>query len=143
MRQQYTVNEAAPMRAAFSFLGRRGGAVSTEKRNAKRSRFIADWVLATSRVEIEKAVDAVQHTRSDIWFRRMFHRLCVEGASRGSLDKKRTFETLPVQDVYALIRRVLRARSCQERDMRAPQYLERCSNTEVNQNGHGEQGRTG
>ncbi len=113
MPQQYTLSKAAPTRAAFSFFQKRGIALSADKRNAKKTRFISEWLLAASRAEIEKAVDAVQRTRSDMWFRRMFHLWCVGGASRGSLDKKRTFETLPVQDVYALIRRALRAKSYQ------------------------------
>ena len=115
MLPQRTVVKAAPMRAASSCSGRRGKALANDQRNAKRIRFIKEQLLAKARTEIERAVDTVQRTRSHIWFRRMFHLWCVKGASRQNLSKERAFRALPVQDVYALIRRALRARSCQGR----------------------------
>lgn len=102
------------MRAASSFSGRCGKALSNDQRNAKRIRAIAEWLLATSRAEIERAVDAVQRTRSDIWFRRMFHLWCVEGASQQALSKECAFRALPAQEAYALIRRPLRPGRVQE-----------------------------
>ena len=78
----------------------------------------------------------MQQTRSNIWFRRMFHVWCVNGASRQSLSNERAFQALPVQDAYTLVRRALRARGCQGkgRDLMAQMSSLSASTTRVEAN---------
>lgn len=70
-------------------------------------------MLASARAEIEQAVDEVQHTRSQAWFRRRFHLWFVEGASKRPQHSMNQ-PALATPDAYAMIRHPLKAKSVPE-----------------------------